>query len=692
IALAYFDDWIELVVVHELAHIFHLDRTGALGSVLRKVLGRVPSPWPIFPGIGTPRWVREGLATYYESALTGAGRSHGTFHDMVVRTAAAEGAFEELDEASGDSPVWPDGTRPYAYGSLFFERLLERHGEERMDRFADAVADQWIPYRLNSAAEDAFGTGFGDAWERWREEQEERVRVLRDSLALRAPITEPDALTTAGRFAMSPRVGPDGRVAYARSDGTSDPQIALLEAGGARTRKLTRTNGIANLAWAPDGGVVFSQLEFTDPYRIRSDLYRASPGGGVERLTRAARLDQPDVAPDGSSLVAVQQAGGTNRLVVLAPDGGGLRPLTELDPDAHWAYPRFSPDGRWIAASRWRADRSFDVVILDRRGRLLHRVTRDRAVDLAPAWSPDGRWLLWSSDRSGIWNVLAVPVDAGTARPGAPVQLTNVVTGVAFPSVSPDGRWLYFSAYHAHGWQVERVPFRPEDAFEPFPLDSRFREGGGGGSSAAARTDPPPARRFRPDTIPGRIRPYSPFPTLWPHSWEPTFTSSQSALVVENGAAVGRTDVIGTGIGFFTASRDPVGRHGYSLQATVTPEGGRVQGFGSYRYAGLGNPVLGASAAQSYDVASSSLVGRAEDGSEEVLFLTERERTFTLFSSFRRRRFRSVSFLELAGSYIRERLELLDRSLEPSTRFRLLRPTRQFLQGRVTLFGDNTRR
>ncbi|NIP58251.1 MAG: hypothetical protein GWM92_08295, partial [Gemmatimonadetes bacterium] len=692
VALAFFDDWIELVVVHELAHIFHLDRTGALGSVFRKVLGRVPSPWPLFPGIGTPRWVREGLATYYESALTGAGRTHGTFHDMVVRTAAAEGAFEELDEVSGDSPVWPDGTRPYAYGSLFFESLLERHGEERMDRFADAVADQWIPYRLNSAAEDAFGTDFGDAWQRWRAEQEDRVRALRDSLSLRAPITEPEALTTAGRYAMGPRVGSDGRLAYARSDGTSDAQVALLEPGGGRTTKLTRSNGIADLSWAPDGSVVFSQLEFTDPYRVRSDLYRVGPDGGAERLTRGARLDQPDVARDGSALVAVQQARGTNRLVVLDADGEGLRPLTALDPDVHWAYPRFSPDGRWIAVSRWRTRHSFDVVILDRRGRLRHRVTRDRAVDLAPAWSPDGRWLLWSSDRTGIWNVLAVPVDSGTARPGAAVQLTNVITGAAFPSVSPDGRWLYFSGYHAHGWQVERVPFRPEKGFEPFPLDPRFRDGGGGGTSMRAAEDAPLARRLRPDSVPGRIRSYSPFPTLWPHFWQPAFTSSQSSLVVEDGTVTGRTDVVGSGVGFFTASRDAIGRHGYSVQATVTPKGGRLQGFGAYSYAGLGNPVVGASAAQSYDVASSSLVGRADDGSEEILFLTERERTFTLFSNFVRRRFRSVSSVEVAGSYIRERLELLERSLERSTRFRLLRPTRQFLQGRVTLFGDNTRR
>ena len=44
----------------------------------------------------------------------------------------------------------------------------------------------------------------------------------------------------------------------------------------------------------------------------------------------------------------------------------------------YWAYPAVSPDGRWIAASRW-TDRRHDVVILDADGGVADAVTRDRA-------------------------------------------------------------------------------------------------------------------------------------------------------------------------------------------------------------------------------------------------------------------------------------------------------------------------
>lgn len=111
--LAYYDDWLELVITHELAHVLHLDHTqNVIGTVGRGLFGRAPTDWPLFPELATPDWVIEGLATWYESRFTGAGRVKGTFHEMQIRTAVLEGRFEGIGEASGRSPVWPGGTAP----------------------------------------------------------------------------------------------------------------------------------------------------------------------------------------------------------------------------------------------------------------------------------------------------------------------------------------------------------------------------------------------------------------------------------------------------------------------------------------------------------------------------------------------------------------------------------------------------
>src|SRR5579859_7055618 len=69
-ALRYTNDWGQLVITHELAHVFHLDRVRGVWSLAQHIFGRAS---PLFPNLYAPSWVIEGLAVYYESRLTGAG-------------------------------------------------------------------------------------------------------------------------------------------------------------------------------------------------------------------------------------------------------------------------------------------------------------------------------------------------------------------------------------------------------------------------------------------------------------------------------------------------------------------------------------------------------------------------------------------------------------------------------------------
>lgn len=165
IDLAYFDDYLELLIVHELAHVHHLDYSDDLGRFFRRLVGRSPTVLS-FPGTLAPGWVIEGIGTWYESALTGAVRVHGTYHEMILRTAALEGRFESRGQAEGNSPLWPGGTRRYAYGSLFVDYLLETYGRNRMGAFARDLASlrNMTPNRM---ANRVFGVSLSEAWETW---------------------------------------------------------------------------------------------------------------------------------------------------------------------------------------------------------------------------------------------------------------------------------------------------------------------------------------------------------------------------------------------------------------------------------------------------------------------------------------------------------------------------------------------
>lgn len=616
--LAFYDDWLQLVVAHELVHIFHLDYAAGLPRLLRRVFGRTPFG---FPNILVPRWTQEGLATALESRLTRAGRVRATLFDMTLRTAILEDEFFSIDRATGHPVTWPGGSAPYVYGSLFMDYLGERFGYEKHGDWVEAMGRRVLfTYGADGAAKRAYGEKFTDTWNEWRDSLRTEYTALADSLR-RQGLTEPEVLVQEGRRTEGPRWSPDGRtIAFAHSTGREETSTRLWSEDGVRVLDPRTTLGAS--AWRADGSLVTAMVDAVDPYHYYSDLYVIRPNGDRDRITHGARLLEPDVHPASGRIVAVRGGGGTNVPVVLEADGSGARQLAAPSPDVHWTRPRWSPDGTRIAISRWRTGALYDVVVLDAAtGSVVRELTSDRAVDSSPAWSPDGRYVVFSSDRSGIANLYAYDLTDGRLR-----RITNVLTGAFDPDVSPDGRWIALTLYRADGYHLARMPFDPSRWTAAPPLRAEVREAGAG-AELAQRTAGGPAR------------PYSAIPSLLPSSWTPIVTSDSDELGIALGVAVGGQDVIQ--------------RHSYGAYAQVHPRETRTEAGASYIYTGLGNPVIGASVFQDWDQVGTFQTVSPVDAPATAVLL-ERERSASLVATFTRPRFRSYSWLSL-GVGARER-------------------------------------
>jgi hypothetical protein len=372
--------------------------------------------------------------------------------------------------------------------------------------------------------------------------------------------------------------------------------------------------------------------------------------------------------------VAIREGEGTNAIVHVDLDSGVVTALVPPDPDVHWAFPRLSPDGRWIAATRWEPEAFHDLVILDAStGRVADRVTRDRAVDLAPSWSPDGRWIVWSSDRSGIPNVMAADVDPTTGSAGDVRMASNVRTGAAYPSVDPSGSWVYFSGYHLDGWDVERLAFAPEAAPVAAPALARF-----------TADEQPPIR----GESQAPVQDYAPSATLLPTFWELSYRDPIVTPERTTGGLFLRSrEVLGAGIGLQTSGRDLVGRHAWSALGRVFTSGGKVEGGASYAFLGLGNPVLSVSVNQAWRDGGQQLAGTTPD----TLFVRERERSVEGAVTLRSPTYRRDLRLTFSGGLIWEDLELLNRDLAPTSQYRLPRPSRRLSELSVSVNVNSSR-
>ncbi|MBI2377958.1 MAG: PD40 domain-containing protein [Deltaproteobacteria bacterium] len=600
-----YDDWLESILVHELTHIVHLDSVSGLPWLGRFLFGKY-----VALNQYTPAWVTEGLAVYSETVDTGAGRGRSSYVDMVLRMAALSDRFPGIDQAFRSYSNWPFSNVAYFVGGRFQLYLAQRFGEDALAHYHHAYAATPVPFVTWLAAKLAFGATLESLWgdfeaETRRGALETLARVGTSSV----PLTRPRRLTRVGGDLLGPRITPDGkaivfstlspvdgarvrRIPFEPESTQEPPSEVLLDDTFSKAFSFTN-DGKAfyfqqteiNQRYYAHNSILRYDLETEDAARVQvlSDDFERflAPSGSL-------RARDPDVSRDGRRLVFVQTPNATNRLVLafIESDGVTIHPevIVPAAADVQLSNPRFSPDGKSIAVSRFLRGRR-DVVIFDLRGNLVAEVTRDRAQDIDPTYSGDGRWLVFSSDRTGIYNLYAYDLESSKTH-----QLTNVVGGAYQPSITPDGRHIVFRGYSEDGFDVYTIPFAPGAALEAPAVDTatvglfdRLRAG----LDRTARRPPrlsPDLPAPPPPSLPEgeRNRALTELPELFELK---SYSSLDTLLPFHDNwnlfplVATNEREIYGQLSHF---GRDPLDQHAYALWATYATESGFVGGGATY--------------------------------------------------------------------------------------------------------------
>ncbi len=590
------DDWLEIVVTHELAHIFHLDRARGLWGLGQRVFGRVPL---LFPNAYGPAWLTEGLAVYYESRLTQGGRLRATEQRAMARAAAGAQRLPTLDQLSLSTPRFPGGEGVYSYGALFLDYLARTRGDSAVPRFVESQSAQLFPLALNRAARRGFGVSFVDAFSAFRDSVQRSVGT-----SVAVPLAGWRDLTTHGFYASAPRWVNDTTLVYTGTDGRETNAAWLLTLSGQRTRLGRRSTQEASVPTA-DAGLLFAQLEIIAPGEVRSDLYEER-AGRVTRLTRGSRFATPDLRRQDGAIVAVQLGPTRSSLVLLDGDARLRSTLREAGPDETWSEPRWSPDGSRIVAIHRQHGGTFSLEVIDVATGVAITVDRARSLITSPSWSPDGRALLYVSDESGTSALAHATLMDGEWRHGATAHAA-IAGPVYAPELSPRGDRIAAVTLRADGYHIGIAP-----ASSALPA-----------TALAAPVDPGVAADSQPLAA-GTYSAYSPWRSLAPRYWLP---------VIESGVS-NRTR-----LGVTTSGQDAVGRHYYSAYAALQTDGRKPVGGVFYRYAGLRRPFIDMFVAQDWLVDSRY----TDSSSRQAVDLLKRSQDAALTTTFARPRVRSFS-------------------------------------------------
>jgi len=573
-----YDSWQRLVIVHELTHVFHLDRSRGIWKTLQSVFGRAPG---LFPNQYQPSWVIEGLATYYESRFTAGGRAAGSYHRQAVGADAAA----KQPRSPWDALLftrWPDGLAPYAYGSRFWEYLSQNGGggDSVIPRFSERTAGQLIPFRVGRPLRRA-GAPLDETWKR--------------AIATAVPgalVTSSTLVAGGLRSQPTPRISSDGRsIAYVCDDGRGARRIRVSDVSSGRVLRSHRVNGQVSYDWLGDTLIV-AQLDYVGRWTVRSDLWRWSPDGAWQRLTRDGRLIEPRA---GGGVLAALHLGPAVDAPAFAPQ------LTRdaLDaPGATWGPSVPSPDGRSVVAARHQNGHWALVRWPTGTPPSLEVLFESPSEVADPVWTSDG--VLFVTDAQAFPQIHLWKPDQGVK------QLTAEPLGARTPALLPDGRILFTTLGH-NGWELRAVA----------PL--------GSAQPIAAVSLPPPF-----DSAPHvamRETGYSSWPSLRPHFWIPLgFNAAQAGRFV--GAA--------------TAGTDALDRYTYYAEGLVSASPLRAQGWFVLLDNALGNPTLDLSASNSW-----ALVGIDSTGH----VVSTEHRATALGATLATHRWRSFLSLRVAAEY-----------------------------------------
>ncbi|HYI08699.1 MAG TPA: hypothetical protein VEK57_06485 [Thermoanaerobaculia bacterium] len=477
--LGAFGHWIDLLAVHETAHLVHMLRPtrNPLGRVLEK------SVLPFNPiTLRAPRWVLEGYATVVEGRLTGAGRPTSTIRALILRRWAENGRLPSYGQLNSDQRFL-GMSMAYLMGSAYLEWLEQRSGPE-------SLRNLWsrMTARHRRSFAEAFTGVFGESSERLYGRFVAELTASAVAIDRASTMREGELFQETARAAGDPAVSPDGTQLAVVLRPREQPQKLVIWSTGeaeeeekkfqeridrilrrdpedvapVRTKPLPRKavhslvmpdgGDIESPRWTRDGkAIVFTHRTPDAEGVLHTDLYRWD-FDRLTRLTHLADVRDADPLPDGRTAVAIRSRYGAVQLADVDLTTGAVTPRTEPSIDEIVSHPRVSPDGTRIAHVAHRGGSWLLVV----NGEEI-RLPGDAAT---PEWISDGELVVTVFTR-GFAELYRV--DASEA---GFTQITRTAGGAFQTAPAKDGR-LFFMSLNPDGYVVRVLPSGGEPATLP---------------------------------------------------------------------------------------------------------------------------------------------------------------------------------------------------------------------------------
>ncbi len=459
-------NWLRNVISHEYTHLIQIQTTLKFGRKVpaiylqwlqyeserrTDVLYGYPNGIVSYPisGFVVPVWFAEGVAQYNRKEF--GYESWDSHRDMILRMYALEDKLLTWNEMSVFGKTSLGNESSYNSGYSLVSYLAKHYGEDKLREISGHLSSL-TAVSIDGAIEKAIGKSGKELYAEWKE------FLLNDYANRVAPIKENlvagNVIAREGFANFYPTFSPDGKkivfISNKNGDYFGSSSLYLYDILS-KTEKLLIHGVRSNLSWSPDGKkIYYSKISKDNPHWANVfDLYVYDIEQDEEtRLTNGLRAGSPAVSPDGKTIAFVISSDGTINLFTSDIDGKNVKKLTSYQNGEQVYNPKWSPDGRSIIFDYSVRD-GRDVAIIPADGGEVKFILNTSSDERNAVFTSDGKHIIYSSDKTGIFNIYEYDLLAKTS-----VQITNVLGGTFMPTVNNEGS-IAFASYASSGFKIE---------------------------------------------------------------------------------------------------------------------------------------------------------------------------------------------------------------------------------------------
>jgi len=205
-------------------------------------------------------------------------------------------------------------------------------------------------------------------------------------------------LTSLPGLEESPAISPDGRSVVFTAGVSGKRQVFVQLIAGGAPLQITRDPVDHECPrWSPgSSSVVYFSPAISGA--VQGSIWQIPALGGLSRRI-VNSVGCTDVNLRDGRLGLFRMAKEGIKLVTVPMDGSRFEVVAEFAPTTYYLYPRWSPDGKWIAFQRGDSIR-FDIFVVPATGGKPHQLlTHDNNMMSGFAWLPDSTGIIYSSSR-----------------------------------------------------------------------------------------------------------------------------------------------------------------------------------------------------------------------------------------------------------------------------------------------------